>query len=605
MPVECAASAPSAERMALVREAAQRLYRALDRVDPAQRVAFALHAIEGLPLREVAEITESTLVATKSRVWRARREIEKRARRDPLLAVSSAGRRKSNEREATDRGRGWRRSRSNRCPTWPGSASSAVCSPAVRSADAEAPPSVPRAPPPPARSGWSAAAALGPPRWRCSCGRATQAAPSGDRRSAAEAAPRPPSRIVTADSPSSVSVGDVALDVAARSALLVNGDDEGSVLVVLERGEVDFRVAPRAARPPVVVHAGDARIEVVGTAFTVTRVGDSARVAVHEGAVEVMAHGRRARVAAGQTWSAGALVHPAAPEPHQRAERDRATTARGRARSGVTGGRASIDPTRVRTRGRAHRRKSPPARRRRQSTSRRCTSELRAWRHLGRAPRSPSTTSSPPGAGRGQRMHSLHRRGSSSSWAIATAQAGSFAPTFPPPARRQRRGCAPAPRSDSLTGHADRAPRSRCVDGSAADPPALPGRGMGRGRCRRAHDRGRALSTHGPAGDGSGTEADDGDRGRRRRRHRPRRLSRVAAHGAVRGRPRSGRPAHRSPSSCSATRWCSALPARAAARPGHRRVGDRRPGAGRHRRRGHRQRDPARLPSCRATTGSP
>jgi ferric-dicitrate binding protein FerR (iron transport regulator) len=146
---------------------------------------------------------------------------------------------------------------------------------------------------------------------------------------AADTAPRPPSRIVTADAPSSVSVGDVALDVAARSALLVDGDDDGSVLVVLERGEVSFRVAPRGARPPVVVHAGDARIEVVGTAFTVTRVGDSARVAVHEGAVEVMAHGRRARVAAGQTWSAGALVQPAAPETHERAQRDRSEDSAG------------------------------------------------------------------------------------------------------------------------------------------------------------------------------------------------------------------------------------------------------------------------------------
>ena len=141
----------------------------------------------------------------------------------------------------------------------------------------------------------------------------------------ADTAPRPPSRIVTAHAPSSVSVGDVALDVAARSALLVDGDDDGSLFVVLERGEVGFRVAPRGARPPVVVHAGDARIEVVGTAFTVTRVGDSARVAVHEGAVEVMAHGRRARVAAGQTWSDGALVQPAAPQPatHDPAGRDR------------------------------------------------------------------------------------------------------------------------------------------------------------------------------------------------------------------------------------------------------------------------------------------
>ena len=83
---EPASGAPSAEQVAVMREAARRLYRALDRVDPVQRVAFALHVIDGLPLREVAEITESSLVATKTRVWRARREIEKRARRDPLLA---------------------------------------------------------------------------------------------------------------------------------------------------------------------------------------------------------------------------------------------------------------------------------------------------------------------------------------------------------------------------------------------------------------------------------------------------------------------------------------------------------------------------------------
>ncbi len=161
--------------------------------------------------------------------------------------------------------------------------------------------------------------------------------------------PRPPSRIVTTDARSSFSVGDVALDVAARSALLVSGDDASGVLIVLERGEVVFRVAPRGGRPPVVVHAGDARIEVVGTAFTVTRVGDSARVAVHEGVVAVLAHGRRAQVAAGQTWSgddASAPVPPAREpeaEPHEREQRrdrseDRAGTRLQRREKGTGAG---------------------------------------------------------------------------------------------------------------------------------------------------------------------------------------------------------------------------------------------------------------------------
>jgi RNA polymerase sigma-70 factor (ECF subfamily) len=77
----------TAEQRAQGREAARRLYRILDRLDPAQRIAFALHVIDDRPLREVADVTESSLVATKSRVWRARRELEKRARKDPVLAA--------------------------------------------------------------------------------------------------------------------------------------------------------------------------------------------------------------------------------------------------------------------------------------------------------------------------------------------------------------------------------------------------------------------------------------------------------------------------------------------------------------------------------------
>ncbi|HEU5055678.1 MAG TPA: RNA polymerase sigma factor [Kofleriaceae bacterium] len=83
---EVEAREPAADRVAEAREAAERLYRALDRVDAVQRVAFSLHVIEGMPLREVAAVMDASLVATKSRVWRARRELERRASRDPLLA---------------------------------------------------------------------------------------------------------------------------------------------------------------------------------------------------------------------------------------------------------------------------------------------------------------------------------------------------------------------------------------------------------------------------------------------------------------------------------------------------------------------------------------
>ncbi len=337
--------------------------------------------------------------------------------------------------------------------------------------------------------------------------------------------PRPPSRIVTADAPSSVSVGDVALDVAARSALLVHGDDASGVLIVLERGEVVFRVAPRGGRPPVVVHAGDARIEVVGTAFTVTRVGDSARVAVHEGVVAVLAHGRRAQVAAGQTWSgddASAPVPPARepePEPHERSSgATAARTGQGRACSGGTRGRAPMRaPTRARTRGRAPRRK---ARRLDDGDGDRRAGAVRAGRAHGgiaaRIRRSPSTTASPPGAGRGLRMRSLHRRGSSSSSAIAIAHAGSCAPTLPAirAAQTQRT------RGSSSIGCADRAPDRAARSRLETWKRGTPRRSLAPVRVAGAvvvvmTAGGCTFDDRVLAGDGSGSQADDGGSGRR------------------------------------------------------------------------------------------
>jgi RNA polymerase sigma-70 factor (ECF subfamily) len=77
---------PDAERRVLAREAAAHVYAALDRLEAVQRIAFTLHAIDGRPLEEVADAMEATLGATKTRVWRARQELESRARRDPVLA---------------------------------------------------------------------------------------------------------------------------------------------------------------------------------------------------------------------------------------------------------------------------------------------------------------------------------------------------------------------------------------------------------------------------------------------------------------------------------------------------------------------------------------
>ncbi len=80
------AGGPDAEQVTLSREAARRLYVALDRIDPVQRVAFALAVIDGRPLAEVAVLTDASLSAVKTQVWRARKELDRLARRDPVLS---------------------------------------------------------------------------------------------------------------------------------------------------------------------------------------------------------------------------------------------------------------------------------------------------------------------------------------------------------------------------------------------------------------------------------------------------------------------------------------------------------------------------------------
>jgi RNA polymerase sigma-70 factor (ECF subfamily) len=75
---------PDDQRVA-ARDAVRRLYIALEKIPVAHRVPFALAVIDGLPLREVATLTNSTLVATKTRVWRARKELDRRAAKDPVL----------------------------------------------------------------------------------------------------------------------------------------------------------------------------------------------------------------------------------------------------------------------------------------------------------------------------------------------------------------------------------------------------------------------------------------------------------------------------------------------------------------------------------------
>jgi RNA polymerase sigma-70 factor, ECF subfamily len=64
-----------------------RLSQLLDELPPLRRVAFVLFAIEGRSLDEVAALTGATVMATKSRVFWARRSLLARAAKDPVLAA--------------------------------------------------------------------------------------------------------------------------------------------------------------------------------------------------------------------------------------------------------------------------------------------------------------------------------------------------------------------------------------------------------------------------------------------------------------------------------------------------------------------------------------
>jgi RNA polymerase sigma-70 factor (ECF subfamily) len=77
--------ADPAQRLAS-REAWFRLQKLLDRLAPKKRTAFVLHAIEGHPVAEVAELVGSNVPTVKSRIWFARRELVAAMRRDPFFA---------------------------------------------------------------------------------------------------------------------------------------------------------------------------------------------------------------------------------------------------------------------------------------------------------------------------------------------------------------------------------------------------------------------------------------------------------------------------------------------------------------------------------------
>lgn len=125
-----------------------------------------------------------------------------------------------------------------------------------------------------------------------------------------------PSRITTGSTSSHLALPGLSLDVEPQSAVVVGAETPQGVLIVIDRGSIVCEVAPRANGAPLIVQAGEARVRVVGTRFRVTRAGESARVKVQEGVVEVSSRGGTIRVQAGEEWPADL----ARAEPLERAE---------------------------------------------------------------------------------------------------------------------------------------------------------------------------------------------------------------------------------------------------------------------------------------------
>ena len=132
--------------------------------------------------------------------------------------------------------------------------------------------------------------------------------------------------ISTTTSGSHIAMAGATLDVAPESAVSFGGGRGGATVVVLDRGAVTCEVAPRSKRAPFIVEAGATRVTVIGTRFTVNRVGEHATVSVEHGLVEVADTDMTELVRAGERYRPGEPVAlaplaplaseaPAAPAP--------------------------------------------------------------------------------------------------------------------------------------------------------------------------------------------------------------------------------------------------------------------------------------------------
>lgn len=88
---EAPASRRSLSRETAARSELRRVLKHLDAIEEAKAWAYVLHDVCGYDLREVAEITESSVAAAQSRLVRGRNELRARIAADPELSAVLGG----------------------------------------------------------------------------------------------------------------------------------------------------------------------------------------------------------------------------------------------------------------------------------------------------------------------------------------------------------------------------------------------------------------------------------------------------------------------------------------------------------------------------------
>lgn len=132
---------------------------------------------------------------------------------------------------------------------------------------------------------------------------------------AAPPARRQTAHFETTSAPLHANLGEARMTLATHSEMSGVGSEDAGWHINVERGQIEFDVAPRAGRPPFVVQAGETLVTVVGTRFTVVRDGPRARVSVEHGRVQLDSGAHRGSLGAGEQWPAATSSPPPEPLP--------------------------------------------------------------------------------------------------------------------------------------------------------------------------------------------------------------------------------------------------------------------------------------------------